>query len=94
MVSTKLLDRRAVGNDDCDDDVTNGDWADLGWTVVTAPKHVVAEAGIADFTSQFWGAPAQHPAATAVIGRGQTETAGVCDYPTVIRTRTRVRPSR
>jgi hypothetical protein len=45
-------------------------------------------------TAQFWGAPAQHPAPTPVIGRGQTEAAGVCDYPTVIRTRTRTRPAR
>jgi hypothetical protein len=90
-VSTKLLARRVAGNA-CDDDVTNGDWADVGWTIVTAPQHVVAEVGIRDLTAQFWGAPAQHPAPTAVIGRGQTETAGVCDYPTVIRTRTRVRP--
>lgn len=37
---------------------------------------------IADLTAQFWGTPSQHPASTPLVGRGQTETAGVCDYPT------------
>lgn len=93
MVSTKFLDRRAFGNE-CDDEASNGDWSDLGWTVVAAPQPLVAGVRIADVTAQFWGAPAQHPAPTPVIGRGQTEAAGVCDYPTVIRTRTRTRPAR
>jgi hypothetical protein len=92
-VSTKFLDRLAFGND-CDDEASNGDWTDLGWTVVAAPQPLVAGVGIADATAQFWGAPGQHPAPTPVIGHGQTETAGVCDYPTVIRTRTRTRPAR
>lgn len=92
-MSTKLLDRRAFGNDS-DDEVVSGDWADLGWTVVAAPKPLVAGIGIADVTAQFWGAPSQHPVSAPVIGRGQTEAAGVCDYPTVIRTRTRIRPVR
>lgn len=92
-MSTKWLDRRAFG-DDCDDEATNGDWTDLGWTVVAAPKPLVAGVGIADLTAKFWGAPSGHPASTPVVGRGQVETAGVCDYPTVIRTRTRIRPAR
>lgn len=92
-MSTRLLDRRPV-RDDCGDDTTSESWADLGWTVVTAPSPAVAEIGIRDLTAQFWGPPAQHPAPTPVIGRGQVETAGVCDYPTVARTRTRTRPGR
>lgn len=92
-MSTKWLDRRPFGND-CDDEATNGDWTELGWTVVAAPTPSFAEAGIADLTASFWGAAEQNPAATPVIGRGQMETAGVCDYPTVIRTRTRTRPAR
>jgi hypothetical protein len=92
LVST-LLDRRAW-TDDCDDEVESGDWTDLGWTVVAAPRPLVAGMGIVDLTAQFWGAPKHQPADTPVIGRGQTETAGVCDYPTVIRTRSRTRPAR
>ena len=89
MVSTPLLERHVVGND-CDD--TDESSTDLDWTLVSPPKPVVAEPGIRDFTAQFWGPPTQHPAPTPVIGRGQTDTVGVCDYPTVVRTRTRVRP--
>lgn len=92
MVSSRLLLERCTAGDDCDDAI--GDWTDLGWTVVTAPRPAVAEIGIWEITAEFWGAPREHPADTPVIGRGQVETAGVCDYPTVARTRTRTRPGR
>jgi hypothetical protein len=92
-VSTRLLHRSPVRDDR--EDVTMGEsWAGLDWTVVKAPRPAVAEGGIRDLTAPFWGAPAQHPAPTPVIGRGQVETAGLCDYPTVARTRTRTRPGR
>ncbi len=92
MVSTRLLDR-CTADKSCDDELTSGDWTDLGWTIVRAPRPEVAD-GIRDLTAQFWGVPAQHPAPTPVIGCGQSETAGACEYPTVARMRTRIRPGR
>lgn len=53
-----------------------------------------SEVTIAEATAPFAGEPTQHPAPTPVIGRGQTESAGMCQHPTVIRTRTRARPGR
>lgn len=90
---TRLLNPRAF-EDDYDGEVTNGDGTDPVWTVMAAPKPLVTDVGIADVTAQFWYGPKQHPAPTPVIGCGQMETAGICDYPTVIRTRTRTRPIR
>ena len=67
--------------------IASGDDVGLGWTVVTPPRPMIVGVGIEELTAQFWGPPEQHPAPGPVVGRGQVETAGVCDYPTVIRTR-------